>query len=52
MKILVGGRKGSSFCGTPGKKWQNLRPVTSKVTILWLQHHQDSQVAIYINTKL
>ena len=47
-----GERKGSLFCGTPAKKLQNLRPAASKVMILWLWHHQDSQVAIYIDTKL
>ena len=34
-----GGRKGSSFCGTPAKKLQNLRPTASKVMILRLRHH-------------
>ena len=45
------GRKGSLFCDTPAKKLQNLRPAASKVMILRLQHHQDSQVVIYIGTK-
>ena len=36
--------KESSFCGTPAKN--------SKVMILRLRYHQDSQVAIYIDTKL
>ena len=30
---------------------QNLRPTASKVMILRLRHHQDSQVAIYIDIK-
>ena len=46
-----GGRKGSSFCGIPTKELQSLRPAASKVMILWLWHHQDSQVAIYIDAK-
>ena len=49
---IEGGRKGSSFCTTPAKKLQNLRPAAFKVMILRLRHHQDSQVAIYIDTKL
>ena len=51
MNLERGGRKGSSFCGTSGKKKQNLRPAASKVIILGLRHHQDSQVAIYIDIK-
>ena len=35
-------RKGSSFCGTPAKRLQNLRPAATKVIILRLRHHQDS----------
>ena len=46
------GRKGSLLCDTPAKKLQNLRPAASKVMILRLQHHQDSQVVIYIDAKL
>ena len=46
------GRKGSSFCGTPAEKLKNLQPVACKVMILRLRHHQDSQVAFYIDTKL
>ena len=45
-----GGRwhKRSSFCDTLAKKLQNLLP-----KIIWrLRHHQDSQVAIYIHSKL
>ena len=46
------GRKGSSFCGTPTKKLQNLRPAASKDMILRLRHYQDIQVTIYIDAKL
>ena len=49
---MRGGRKGYSFCGAPAKKWQNLRPAASKIIILGLRHHQDSQAVIYIDTKL
>ena len=52
VEILKGVRKGSSFCVTAARKRQNLRPAACKVMILRLRHHQDSQVAIYINTKL
>ena len=47
-----GGRKGSSFCGAPAKTLQTLRLEASKVMILRLRYHQDSQVAICIDTKL
>ena len=47
-----GGHKGSSFCGTPVKKMQNMQPAASKNMILRLRHHQDSQGAIYIDIKL
>ena len=46
------GCKRSSFCGTPEKKLQNLQHSASKVMIQRLRHHQDSQVAFYIDTKL
>ena len=42
---------GSSFCGTPAKKLQNLRPAACKVITLRLRHHQDSQVAIKIDSR-
>ena len=51
MNLERGGRKGSSFCSTSAKKMQNLRPAASKVMTLRLRHHQDSQVAIYIDIK-
>ena len=51
MNLERGGRKGSSFCSKKKKKMQNLRPAASKVIILGLRHHQDSQVAIYIDIK-
>ena len=35
-----------------GKKLQTLRPAASKVIILQLRHHQDSQVTIYIDPNL
>ena len=38
--------------GTQAKKLQYLRPAASKVIILRLRHHQDSQVAICIDTKI
>ena len=41
-----------SFCCTPARKLQNLQPAASKNIILRLRHHQDSQVAIYIDLKL
>ena len=41
--------KGSSFCGTPSKKLQNLRPATSKIILLRLRHHQYSQNALDID---
>ena len=47
-----GGNKGFLFCGTPVKKMQNMQPAASKNMILRLRHHQDSQGAIYIDTKL
>ena len=47
-----GEHKGFSFCGTPAKNLKKLRPAASKVMILWLRHHQDSQVAFYIDNKL
>ena len=40
--------KRSLFCDTPEKNLQNLLPAASKVIILRLRHHQDSQVATYI----
>lgn len=43
---LVSGDKGSSICGTPAKKSQNMLPGASKFP------HQDSQVATYIDLKL
>ena len=49
---MSGGYKGASFCGTPAKKLQNLRPAATKIIILRLRHHQDSQVVIYINPKI
>ena len=48
----IEGHKGSSFCGSPAKKLQHLRPAPSKVIILRLRHHQESQVVTYINPKL
>ena len=39
------GCMGSSFCGTPAKKLQNLRPAASKIIILRLWH------GIYIDPK-
>ena len=45
------GHKGPSFCGTPAKKLQNLRPVESYIKILRLRHHQESQVAIKIDSR-
>ena len=45
----MGQHKGSSFCSTPAKKWQTLRPAAAKNIILRLQSHQDSQVAVYID---
>ena len=47
-----GGRKEYSFCGTPAKKLQNLHPAASKIVILLLRQHRDSQVPISIDTKL
>ena len=44
--------KGSSFFSTPTEKLQNLQPAASKVIVLRLQHHQDSQVVIYIDPTL
>ena len=38
----MGQHKGSSFCSTPAKKWQTLRPAAAKNIILRLQSHQDS----------
>ena len=48
----LGGHKGSSLSSTPAIKMQNLQPPASKNIILQLRHHQDSQVAVYINPKL
>ena len=45
-------RKEYSFCGTVAKKLENLRPVAARVMILWLREHQDSEVAIFIDTNL
>ena len=52
ISVFLGGHKGSSFCGTPAKYLQILRPAANKVMILRLWHHQDSQVAIYIDPRL
>ena len=50
--VGVGGGKRSLCWGTPAKTLQNLQPVASKVMILRLWHHQDSQATIYIDTRL
>ena len=49
---MLWGYRGSSFCGTPAKKMQNLRPATSEIIILRLRHHERNQVAIFNDLKL
>ena len=52
---LLSGRgdlRGLNSVALRQKKLQNLRLAASKVMILWLRHHQDSQCAFYIDIKL
>ena len=49
---LLRGHKGFSFCKTAAKKSQNMRPAACRVIILRLRHHQNRQVAIYIDPRL
>ena len=49
---IRGSVRGLHPAAPPQKKKKILRPAASKVMILWLRHHQESQVAFYIDSKI